>query len=173
MISIIPNILSCFRLILAFVFPFSPEHYWLWLIICGGGSDFLDGWVARRWSVSSWKGRVLDAIADKLFVLSVLAVFVWSHKIAAWMVPAVIARDLMMVVIAGYTHYRKAWDSFKRIKSRWSGKIATAGQFLLFVTVALQPDRIWPVLVFSVFLSISAALDYGLQFRKALQDNMR
>ncbi|MDW7771939.1 MAG: CDP-alcohol phosphatidyltransferase family protein [Desulfobulbaceae bacterium] len=168
-IRYLPNVLSVFRLIIALTFPLAPEKYWIWLIIGGGGSDFLDGWIARRWNVTSWAGRVLDAIADKLFVLSVLLTFVLSGKIVLWVVPAVVARDLMVVMIAAYTQYYQAWDSFRRIKSRWSGKIATAGQFLLLVAVALSPEFIRPALVVSILLSIAAAGDYGRQFLVALR----
>lgn len=165
----IPNLLSALRLLLAGLFPFAREHYWIWLIIGGGGSDFLDGWIARRWGVTSWRGRVLDAVADKLFVLSVLLTFVLKDKIALWVVPAVIARDLMVVVIAVYTQYLRAWDSFRQIKSRWSGKIATAGQFLLLIAVAVMPHYILPALAASIILSTAAAVDYGGQFVTALR----
>lgn len=167
-IRFIPNLLSAFRLILACLFPFAPGKYWIWMVFGGGGSDFLDGWIARRWNVTSWKGRVLDAVADKLFVLSVLMTYVFTDKIALWVVPVVIARDLVVVVIAAYTQYRRAWDSFRNIKSRWSGKVATAGQFLLLVAVALAPEFVPPALAASVLLSITAAVDYSLQFARAL-----
>ena len=60
----VPNILSSLRLVIAFVFPFVPDYYWLWLVLTGGCSDFLDGWIARRWQVASWQGGLLDAVAD-------------------------------------------------------------------------------------------------------------
>lgn len=168
-IRFVPNILSGCRLILAVLFPFSPEKYWIWLIIAGGGSDFLDGWIARHWEVTSWQGRVLDAVADKLFILSVLLTFVLSGKMSVYVVPAIIARDLVVVVIAGYTHYCRAWDAFRRIKSRWSGKIATAGQFLLLVVVTMAPGLIPMAILIAITLSISAAIDYSLQFLVALR----
>lgn len=171
-IRFIPNMLSAFRLLLAGLFPYAPEGYWILIIIGGGGSDFLDGWIARRWKVTSWKGRVLDAVADKLFVLSVLMTFVFTEKIAPWVVPVVIARDLVVLVIAAYTQYCRAWDSFRKIKSRWSGKIATAGQFLLLVSVALAPEFVRPALVVSILLSITAAMDYSIQFALALRQKV-
>ena len=172
-IRFVPNFLSVSRLILAGLFPLSPEKYWILLIIGGGGSDFLDGWIARRWKVTSWKGRILDAIADKLFVLAVLVTFVLSGKITLWVVPAIIARDLMVVLIAGYTFYFRAWESFRQTKSRWSGKIATAGQFLLLVVVTIMPVLIRPALIISIILSMTAAWDYGMQFAKAFRQRAK
>ena len=139
------------------------------MIICGGGSDFLDGWIARKWQVTSWHGRILDAFADKLFVLSVLITFVVSGKIDLWLVPAIIARDLMVVFIACYTQYCRAWDSFRQTKTRWSGKIATAGQFLLFVSVTLMPEFVDFFIAGAIILSVAAALDYSFTFIQAVR----
>lgn len=171
MIKYIPNILSVFRLVVAVFFPFSDGKYWLLLIVSGGLSDFLDGWVARKWNVSSWLGRVLDAVADKLFVLSVLCTFVYAGNISLWFVPFIIARDLVVVVIALYTHYCQAWHRFKDVKSRWSGKIATTGQFFLLVTIASLPAFIKTALIISIPLSIAAAIDYALQCIKAARQS--
>jgi phosphatidylglycerophosphate synthase len=168
-ISHIPNILSALRLFIAILFPFAAERYWIWLIITGGASDFLDGWVARRFQVASWKGRVLDAFADKLFVFSVLMTFVSAGGVFLWMVPFIIARDLMVVSISAYTFYLRDWDAFRRMETRWSGKAATAGQFLLLVTVAVMPAYTYQAAACSIILSMAAAGDYGLQFAKALQ----
>jgi CDP-diacylglycerol--glycerol-3-phosphate 3-phosphatidyltransferase/cardiolipin synthase len=165
----VPNLLSSLRLVIACLFPFSPQKYWIWLIIGGGGSDFLDGWIARRWNITSWKGRVLDAVADKVFVLSVLCTFVLTDNLNIWLVPAVIMRDLAVVVIAAYTHYCRAWDTFRQIKSKVSGKIATAGQFLLMATLAVAPMLLLPILIISILLSFFAAADYGVQFLNALR----
>ena len=86
-IRFVPNILSTCRLGIACYFPFSPEENWIWLIIAGGCSDFLDGWVARRWQVATWQGGLLDGIADKAFILSVLITLVCGGRFPAWWIP--------------------------------------------------------------------------------------
>lgn len=161
---LIPNILSTFRLGLALLFPFSPEGLWLWLIVGSGASDYLDGWCARRWKVSSWQGGLLDAVADKMFMLAVLITFIMAGKFAIWWLPAVIARDLTVGIAAGYAALIRSWPSFRDMGARWSGKIATAGQFLLLMTVVLFPGMTPIILVFTVSCSLIAAVDYGLLF---------
>jgi cardiolipin synthase len=68
----IPNILSTFRLILAFIFPFAffQKHFYtaITLFVIGSISDFVDGYLARRWNVESKYGKKMDHIADKWFV---------------------------------------------------------------------------------------------------------
>jgi len=166
--SWIPNLLSLGRLCLACLFPFVPERIWIWFILYGGASDFLDGWIARRWNLSSWQGGIIDAVADKLFVLSVLVTFAWSGKFFLWWIPLVIVRDLSVAFIAGYAVYIRAWDAFTKMDARWSGKIATLGQFLLMVVVVVVPKFTVPVLYLVVLISFIAASDYAKEFVRAL-----
>jgi CDP-diacylglycerol--glycerol-3-phosphate 3-phosphatidyltransferase/cardiolipin synthase len=117
----VPNILSGLRLLLAFVFPFVPESFWLWLVIASACTDFLDGWIARRWQVSSWQGGLLDAVADKAFVLVVLLSMAGAGKFSFWFVPAIIARDLTVAFVAGYAFSLRLWHSFQEMDARWFG----------------------------------------------------
>ena len=164
----IPNILSFFRFCLACFFPFVPEKIWIWFILCGGASDFLDGWIARRWNLTSWQGGLIDAIADKFFVFAALITFVLAGKFSGWLVPLVIARDLTVALIACYAVYSREWGSFREMDARWSGKIATAGQFLLMVVIALIPQFTGLALCIATLISFIAALDYAKEFVKVL-----
>ncbi len=166
----VPNVLSSLRLVLAFLFPFCPENYWIWLVIASGCSDVLDGWIARRWQVASWQGGLLDAVADKTFVLVVLFSMVWVGKFSFWFVPAIIARDLTVAFAAAYAFFQRLWYSFQEMDARWSGKIATAGQFLLFAVVLVFPAYTFPMLIAAVLCSATAALDYGWLFIKAVRE---
>ncbi len=163
-IRYIPNSLSTGRIFLAGIFPFSPESAWIWLVLGSGFSDFLDGWVARRWQVQSWQGGLLDGIADKLFVLCVLTTFVSVGKFSAWWIPALLTRDILVASTALYAVSIHSWESFKKMDARWSGKIATFGQFLLFLVVLLFPAWIHPALYCAALLSGIAAGDYGRLF---------
>ncbi len=163
-IRFIPNALSTGRIFLAVAFPFSPEWLWLWLVLGSGLSDFLDGWVARRWQVQSWQGSLLDGFADKLFILCVLSTFISAGKFSSWWIPALLARDLLVAFTALYAVSIKSWQSFKKMDARWSGKVATFGQFFLFLVVLLFPAGIWLALCCAALLSSVAACDYGRLF---------
>ena len=163
-IRFVPNILSTVRLILACVFPFAPEQLWIWLIIASGGSDVLDGWIARRWQVQSRLGGILDAVADKLFILVALLTVAGAGKFSLWWVPPLLARDLLVAFTAAYAISIKSWESFNKMDVRWSGKLATAGQFLLLLVTVLFPRGIQVVLWFAILFSVVAASDYGWLF---------
>ncbi len=156
--------LSIFRFLLALLFPFIPKQTWTCLIIGGGGSDALDGWLARRWRVQTETGALLDAVADKAFVLSALLTVAVTEKIPLFLIPLLLARDLLMAGTAIYAVFTGSYDYFQKMNVRWPGKIATLGQFVLLLTAVLYGKTInlvlWPAILFSVF----AASDYGWLF---------
>jgi CDP-diacylglycerol--glycerol-3-phosphate 3-phosphatidyltransferase len=78
----IPNILTIFRLIaapavgLVYVYMPSPYADWVAIILFVGAAltDYLDGYLARKWNQITNLGRMLDPIADKAMVLVALLV---------------------------------------------------------------------------------------------------
>lgn len=163
-IRFVPNTLSSGRIVLACVFPFVPENLWLWLVLGSGISDVLDGWVARHWQVQSWQGGLLDGVADKLFILCALITFISAEKFSLWWLPALLARDLLVAFTALYALFIRSWEAFTRMEARWTGKIATFGQFFLFLIVILFPGGTGFALWSAVLLSGIAACDYGYLF---------
>jgi len=101
MIRHLPNLLSALRLLAA---PFAA-----WLILDGhdiaavlifaaaGASDGLDGFIARRWGVTSAFGAWLDPIADKLLMLFCFTALYYVSVTPFWLLVLVVARDLAIV----------------------------------------------------------------------------
>ncbi|MGL1919500.1 MAG: CDP-diacylglycerol--glycerol-3-phosphate 3-phosphatidyltransferase [Hyphomicrobiales bacterium] len=75
----IPNILTMFRIvavaaiIICFYFEGDTAR-WIavGIYVVAGITDFLDGYIARKWNMQSDLGRMLDPIADKLLISIVL-----------------------------------------------------------------------------------------------------
>ncbi len=165
---IAPSLLSSLRLLAALTFPFCPEGKWLWLILVAGISDVLDGWLARKWAVVSWQGGLIDAVSDKLFVLTVLIVYINVEKFGLFWLPLIISRDLLVLFTVIYIVTSQRWSSFKEMPARAFGKLATAGQFALFVAVAALPNFTTYALIFASLCSGVAAIDYGKLFIQEL-----
>jgi CDP-diacylglycerol--glycerol-3-phosphate 3-phosphatidyltransferase len=75
-----------------------PNHNW-WatgVFIAAMTTDWFDGRVARRHGRSSALGSLLDPVADKLLVLTVLIVLIDQGVFPGWMVAAIVAREFLV-----------------------------------------------------------------------------
>ena len=80
-----------------FLWDFPGHDYWATgLFALAMATDWFDGRVARSSGRSSPLGSLLDPVADKLLVLSVLIVLVDRAVFPGWMVAAIVARELLI-----------------------------------------------------------------------------
>jgi phosphatidylglycerophosphate synthase len=169
-IRAVPNALSGLRLALAAAFPFVPPAVRLPVVVASGATDWLDGWIARRFHVQSTVGGLLDAVADKTFVLSALLTLASAGLLAWWQVPLLLVRDAAVLFTALFFARRREWAAFRGMPARWSGKITTALTFAFFV-VALVPalaDLRFPLFLSTASASLLAGADYMAYFVRAL-----
>lgn len=165
---ILPNLITGCRLVLACLFPFCDQKYWLSIVLAAAFSDLVDGWLARRWQAVSWQGGLLDAVADKVFTLVVLIAFVAVDKLVFWWLPFLLLREIVVGLTAVYLAYNRLWLQFRNMTARPAGKFATASQFTLAITVLAASRWMLPVLILVALLSALAAFDYWRLFQKEL-----
>ena len=166
---IIPNAVTAARFGFSLIFPFAGEAWWLPLILVSAVSDFVDGWLARRWRTTTWQGGIFDAVADKAFTITVFSTFALSARFPLWWLPLLLQREIVVALVALYLASRRHWSTFREMPSRPAGKVATAGQFLLALSVPVAPDLASYFLVLAVLLGSVAAGDYWLVFRRGLR----
>jgi CDP-diacylglycerol--glycerol-3-phosphate 3-phosphatidyltransferase len=83
--------------IVLFLASFHGHDYWATgVFIVAMTTDWFDGQVARRWSRTSSLGSLLDPVADKLLVLTMLIMLVGERVFPAWMVALIVARELLV-----------------------------------------------------------------------------
>src|ERR1017187_2890661 len=63
------------------------------IVLIAAATDWFDGYLARRLQQVSNVGMLLDPIADKLLVSSVLISMVETHQVPAWMVVIIVGRE--------------------------------------------------------------------------------
>ncbi len=100
------NILTVARLallppIILLLFIDKPWAAWSVLALYSAGAitDWLDGFIARRWNQVSDFGRFMDPISDKIFVVSMMVMLIATHRIEGVTIVAVIiilAREFMV-----------------------------------------------------------------------------
>lgn len=91
-----------------------------------GATDWVDGWIARRWNQVSTVGKILDPVADRLLFLVTIVAIVIDDAAPVWFCIAVLARE---VVISLATLVLAALGA-RRIDVTWYGKAGTF--FLMF-----------------------------------------
>src|SRR5437588_10051822 len=83
--------------ILLFAWPFHNHAYWATAVFCVAmTTDWFDGRLARRHGRTSPLGSLLDPIADKVLVLAALVMLVGQHVVPAWMVAAIVVREVLI-----------------------------------------------------------------------------
>lgn len=159
----IPNILSFIRLVLII-----PTAHLLWkgenisaviLAIIGGILDISDGIVARKFNQKSELGKILDPLADKLFIAVLVIVLLLQNKIHIWFVIVVLARDFL-ILIGGAIISSK----IKVIPpSNWLGKITALLIGITIITIILDLKQIITILmIISVILIVSSFINYTI-----------
>jgi CDP-diacylglycerol--glycerol-3-phosphate 3-phosphatidyltransferase len=83
--------------VVLYLWDFGNHDYWATaLFAVAMATDWFDGRIARRTGRTSALGSLLDPIADKLLVLTVMIVLVGRDVFPAWMVAAIVARELLI-----------------------------------------------------------------------------
>ena len=134
--------LSILRLLLVLVF--------LWLLIVdqfliaflvlmfASFTDWLDGFIARKFNQITSLGKVLDPSADRLFILATLIGLTVNEIIPAWLAIVIVARDILLLV--GYPI--SASHGYGPLPVHFLGKAATFA--LLYALPLLLLADVWP-----------------------------
>ena len=81
--------------VVLFAWDFPDHAYWATAVFAVAmATDQVDGWLARRRNQTSTFGSLLDPIADKVLVLAALVMLVGEGVAPAWMVAAIVAREI-------------------------------------------------------------------------------
>jgi phosphatidylglycerophosphate synthase len=172
----VPNILSGMRLAFAAVFPFLTHGARPWALAAAGLSDLVDGWIARRFNAATWVGGILDAVADKAFVVAALATQISDGHITLGEAALLLSRDWIVLLVAAYGAARRRWHAFRHMPSRFFGKLTTALLFPLFVAWFGFPNAttLHEILFWAATgSSVLAALDYSRRFARAVAESRR
>ncbi|MBT8143200.1 MAG: CDP-alcohol phosphatidyltransferase family protein [Gammaproteobacteria bacterium] len=133
----IPNTLCVFRIVLVapILWSITGGQYEiaLLLFIVAGGTDALDGFLARQFDWHTELGGFLDPIADKLLMVFVMVWLALEQLVPLWLALILISRDI--IIVSGALAYRLLIGPFAGSASGAS-KVNTAMQ-LLFVTAIL------------------------------------
>lgn len=143
------------------------------LFIIASFTDFLDGYIARKYNMVTDFGKMVDAISDKLLTNSVLIILGCSGKISAAIVVVIIARDIVVDSIK-----MVAGQKSGAVGASMAGKIKTACMLvgitlLFFYDLPFSLANIYPakgIIMIATVLSVISGIQYYVKNKKYLFD---
>jgi cardiolipin synthase len=176
----IPNALSFFRLLLIPVFlVFLLTHEYLTALITlvvSSVTDFVDGFVARKFNQVSRVGQLLDPAADRLFIFSTLIGLAWGGFVPWWLAGVIIARDVLLLILGVVL----ANHGYGPLPVHHLGKMGTFALLFampVFVLAAAFPEIVnvayplaWAAALWGIFLYWWAGVIYALQAGRIIRD---
>lgn len=179
----IPTLLTLFRLILSplllpvlLVYLLPLNVFWVnvslaFLFLVFSFTDFLDGYLARKYYQETTIGRILDPIADKFLIYSVLIALQAAGKIYFYWVVLLIGREFFMMGLR-----QLALENNFSVPVSLLGKIKTAVQMIMLTIIILNPVQdlgisgsfLWNgveaiMLAIAIALSLFSAHQYNMQ----------
>ncbi len=167
-----PNIFTLLRLCCI------PLFFWMlfgrdnragaaWLLGGLGATDWVDGYIARRFNQVSEFGKIFDPTADRILLISTIIGIIINHAAPIWFCVAVLVRE---VVFGGTVALLTVFFKMKRFDVTWWGKTATFGMMFAIPgfmvgssTLAIHPlfeVAAWILGIPSLLLSYWVAINY-------------
>ena len=161
----IPNLLTVLRValipvfILLFYLPFSWSYWAASAVFAiAAVTDWLDGYLARRWEQSTPFGAFLDPVADKLMVAVALVLLVAEHGNLWLTLPAaiIIGRE---IVVSALREWMAELGARAQVAVSNLAKWKTAAQMVSLITLLANPPTftVWVILGYALLI-IAAVL---------------
>lgn len=133
-------------------------------------TDFVDGFLARRWAQTSPFGNFLDTTADKLLVSGTLLALLAVGRASPWIALIVIGREILIMGLKGAV----AAGGELVAPSLW-GKAKANVQFLaILLAIVRRPEEIGPlfldeyVMIAAAAITVISAVEYLVRFRSSI-----
>ena len=175
----LPNRITLSRLLLAVVFfAFLSYRYFnvaLAVFFVAVVTDWLDGYLARKWKLSTDLGRIVDPFVDKVIICGAFIIFIHIAKdvIAPWMVIVIVAREFFVSSIRGFSESKgvkfasNMWGKTKMVIQ--SGTIcAMILYYAHFKTITLMEYIVYTLIWITVIVTIISGIIYVLSAKKTL-----
>lgn len=161
----LPNLLTLARVaavpLIVIIMLSDSRAAGLWAAAIFGAAavtDFIDGWLARKWGVVTVLGKFLDPLADKLIVMAALIMLIPFGRIPAWAVFLVLGRE---IIITGLRSIASSEGIV--IDASDLGKYKTIYQMVAIPGLLLHYDYYWFFGVRSEFLHVNMH-NFGMFF---------
>ena len=175
----IPNRITLSRLFLAIVFfVFLTYRYFnvgFVIFLVAAVTDWLDGYLARKWELSTDLGRLVDPFVDKVIICGTFIIFVHLAKeiIVPWMVITIVAREFLVSSIRGFSESKgikfasNIWGKTKMFIQSWT-ICAIILYYAHFENVTWAEYMVSAFIWITVIVTIGSGMTYVYSAKKTL-----
>ena len=179
----VPIFLTIFRVflipffVIAFYLPIESAPFITTVIFfIAGVTDWLDGYLARKWKQTTRFGAFLDPVADKVMVVAALVLIV-EYQHTFWItIPAIImiSRE---IIISALREWMAELGSRSKVAVSWLGKVKTTSQMLALGGLLWRYNVYMEVaaiilLYIAAILTIWSMLQYLTAAKESLLDDL-
>lgn len=161
----LPNIITTIRIILIpiylFVFYSNMENRILiagLIFLLAGISDFLDGYLARKYELTTDLGAVLDPFADKMMSFAVLISFTSMKLISIWVLIFLGIKEIMMILgsVISLIYHK---DSV--VHANNYGKFATISFYIAILSIVFKSPETFSTILLSITVILNLIAFYN------------
>ena len=175
----LPNRITLSRLLLAIVFfvLLSHRYFNLALIIffVAVVTDWLDGYLARKWDLSTDLGRIVDPFVDKVIICGAFIIFIHIAKdvIAPWMVIVIVAREFFVSSIRGFSESKgvkfasNIWGKTKMFIQSWT-ICALILYYAYFENIGWAEYMVGVFMWITIVVTVASGITYVYSAKKTL-----
>lgn len=165
----VPNLLTMLRIVLVpfFIWQYMRDNKLaaLTIFLIVQLTDLLDGMIARHYHLVTNFGKLMDPLADKLLLLSVLACFTIKGELWPWVLVVILVKEGIMIIGGAWALKQKVV-----VQAQFLGKAAT----VLFAAMIVATLLDWkPLNTILLYISLAASLGALVFYAVDLLRDMR
>lgn len=145
-------------------------NLWMWIalgiFILASITDFVDGYIARKYNQISDFGKFLDPLADKLLTIAAMVIFCQWDMIPAWALMLILTREFAVTGLR-----LVAVGKGNVIAAGWSGKVKTASTMVGLCVMMAFPHVSWIAITVTaviVVTTVYSGVEYFVRNWKSL-----
>jgi len=165
----LPNLITIVRILLIPVFLLLfwsgiPNGVIIAMIVVGisGITDMVDGYLARKYNMITSLGKILDPLADKLMIITVMTSLFLIGKLPSWLVILVLVKEMVLVLGGVFLIFRKRIV----VSANFYGKAATVLIYLALFFGAFELNGRTAMALIAGAASVIALINYMYSFNR-------
>lgn len=149
-----------------------------WLVFAiAAGSDWIDGYCARRYKAVTALGKLMDPLADKVLVATALVMLIPTGKLPAWLALIILCREIIITGLRGVASSSGVVVAASSL-GKWKSTLQYIGLGTLIFPLGLLPipalHQIGLVIVYvALVLTVWSGVDYFYNLRRVFLEEDR